>query len=64
MTHQVKVVLGFVLIGVGLLGLLLPVMPGIPLLVAGVALVGADHPWIKPMKERLLTWRRHWTKRF
>jgi uncharacterized membrane protein YbaN (DUF454 family) len=63
MTHRIRIVLGFVLIAMGVLGLLLPLMPGIPLLLAGVALVGVDHPWIKPVKERFLSLRRKWTLR-
>ncbi len=62
MRHQARTVLGFVLIGIGLLGLVLPLMPGIPLLIAGVALVGTNHPWIKPLKEHLTKWRARMTR--
>lgn len=54
--------MGLILIGLGVLGLLLPVIPGIPLLVAGVALVGSNHPWIRPLAARLRVWRRKWKR--
>ncbi len=53
----IRVGLGFALIVAGVLGLLLPVVPGIPLLIAGVAMVGVDHPWIRPLVGRLRAWR-------
>lgn len=37
---------GYTLIAVGLAGVLLPVLPGIPILAAGVALLGAGHPLV------------------
>ncbi len=59
-TH--RTVAGLILIGLGLIGLLLPVMPGIPLLIAGVALMGARHPWVRPAMARLRAWRRLWRR--
>jgi uncharacterized membrane protein YbaN (DUF454 family) len=43
---------------VGLLGMLLPVMPGIPFLIAGVAMVGVDHPVLRPFRRFLARFRR------
>ncbi len=60
--HHVKIVLGFLLIGLGVLGLLLPLLPGIPLLLAGLALVGTEHRWIRRLKAFVLTRRRKWTR--
>lgn len=60
--RTIRTVIGLILIGVGLLGLLVPVMPGIPLLIAGVALVGSNHPLIRPAIARLRTWRRKWRR--
>jgi len=44
---------GFALIAVGLAGLVLPIIPGIPLLAAGAALLGANHPFIRSCREWL-----------
>ncbi len=49
---------GLALMGVGLIGLVVPIIPGIPLLIAGVALVGPDHPVVKRLRDRLHKWRR------
>jgi uncharacterized protein YqgC (DUF456 family) len=49
---------GLALIGMGLLGIFVPVVPGIPLLIAGVALMGANHPWVRPFMARFRLWRR------
>ena len=49
---------GFTLIAFGLLGTLLPIMPGIPLIIAGIALVGSEHPWVRPFVPRLRSRRR------
>jgi uncharacterized protein len=57
MGGTIRVGVGFALIAAGLLGLLLPVVPGIPLLIAGVAMVGVDHPWIRPVMARFRGWR-------
>lgn len=52
-----RVVMGVLLIVVGILGTLLPVIPGVPLLIAGVALIGPKHPLIRPYVERFERWR-------
>ncbi len=54
----IRTVVGLLLILVGLLGLLLPVMPGIPFLIAGVAMVGIDHPVLRPFRRLLTRFRR------
>jgi len=46
---------GIALIVVGGIGVVLPVIPGIPLLAAGLALVAPDHP--------LVRWGRGWLAR-
>ncbi len=60
MWRTIRTVIGLILIVLGLLGLLVPVIPGIPLLIAGVALVGSNHPLIRPVIARLRVWRRKW----
>lgn len=52
-----RVVAGVLLVVVGVLGTLLPVIPGVPLLIAGVALIGPKHPLIRPFVERFERWR-------
>jgi len=54
----VRTVAGLLLIVVGLLGMLLPVMPGIPFLIVGVAMVGVDHPVLRPFRRFLARFRR------
>ncbi|MBA2703656.1 MAG: DUF454 family protein [Blastocatellia bacterium] len=49
---------GFLMIALGLIGLVLPIMPTIPFLLAGVALLGRDHPVVRPFIERLDRWRK------
>lgn len=52
-----RVVAGVLLVAVGVLGLVLPIIPGVPLLIAGVALLGPEHPLVRPFAERLERWR-------
>ena len=63
MWRTIRVIAGVLLIGQGLIGMLMPVLPGIPLLLAGVALLGSDHPWVRPIMARLRLWRRKGTQR-
>jgi hypothetical protein len=56
--RKVRTVTGLTLIGLGVLGILLPIIPGAPLLIVGVALVGANHPWVRPFTVRLRAWRQ------
>ena len=49
---------GFLMIALGLIGLVLPIMPTIPFLLAGVALLGRDHPVVRPFIKRLDRWRK------
>jgi uncharacterized membrane protein YbaN (DUF454 family) len=49
---------GVGLLVVGVLGCLLPVMPGIPFLVAGAGLLGANHPLIR--RSRAWMERKGW----
>jgi len=53
-------VLGWICIFLGLLGLLLPLLQGIPLLVLGIALVGRRHPLIRWASVRLKLGLRRW----
>jgi uncharacterized membrane protein YbaN (DUF454 family) len=53
-----RTVIGFVLIAVGLVGLVLPLLPGIPLLILGVTMVGIDHPLLQPVRRFIARFRR------
>ena len=44
---------GIVLIAAGLAGLLLPIIPGVPLLLAGAALLGPHHKIVRHGREWL-----------
>jgi uncharacterized membrane protein YbaN (DUF454 family) len=54
---MLAVIAGFGLLAVGVLGTLLPIIPGIPFLILGAALIGKDHPLIRPFAERIERWR-------
>lgn len=62
MRRHLKVVGGCTLIFVGLVGMVLPIIPGIPILVAGVAILGTDHPIIRPFARRIEQLRQRYTK--
>jgi uncharacterized membrane protein YbaN (DUF454 family) len=49
---------GIGLLLVGVLGCLLPVMPGIPFLIAGIGLLGSSHPIVSRGRGWLI--RRGW----
>lgn len=55
--RRIRVVTGLTLIGLGMIGTLVPIIPGVPLFIAGVALAGPDHPLVRRLKERLKQWR-------
>jgi hypothetical protein len=40
-------VFGYLLLAAGVAGLLLPFVPGVPLLAAGVVMLGRDHPLVR-----------------
>lgn len=44
---------GFILIGIGLIGFLIPIMPSIPFILAGIGLIGADNPRLKPLMDKI-----------
>ena len=55
--NAARVVLGVVLCVAGVLGTLLPIIPGVPLIIAGVALLGSDHWLVRPVAQRVERWR-------
>ena len=50
---RVREIGGFALISVGLAGLLVPVIPGIPLIAAGVGVLGSEHSFVRRWRIRL-----------
>ena len=53
---MLRVSAGIALIVVGVIGVVPPVIPGIPLLAAGLALVAPDHPLVRWGRVRLARW--------
>lgn len=46
-------VTGFACLAVGVVGCVLPIIPGIPLLFAGLGLLAVDYPWAARLRDRL-----------
>ena len=40
-------VIGFTLLAAGLVGFVFPIIPGIPLLIAGLAVLGTEYAWAR-----------------
>lgn len=59
---RVRSVGGILLVVVGLLGLVVPIIPGIPLMMAGVAVLGRNHPLVRPALGWLRRQREAWRK--
>ena len=57
---------GWILVIFGVAGLLLPVLPGAPLLIAGLVMLSADHDWARNCLGKVKIWtqklNRHQTK--
>ena len=54
--------IGLLLLGVGAIGCVLPVIPGVPFLLGAVALLGPSHPRIQPWLKRLEQWHK-WVRK-
>lgn len=55
--QKIKIALGIALCVVGIAGTLLPIFPGVPFILAGVALIGADHPLVLRAKAKFNRWK-------
>jgi uncharacterized protein len=49
---------GWILLVLGAAGLMLPVLPGVPLLIAGLVMLSADHRWARNCLRRVKLWAR------
>ena len=47
---------GWIFLILGVAGLLLPVLPGVPLLIAGLVLLSADHRWARYCLRKVKLW--------
>jgi uncharacterized membrane protein YbaN (DUF454 family) len=48
-----KTLIGYGLLLLGIMGCLLPIIPGIPFLLGGAAILGWEHPLIRPWAKYL-----------
>lgn len=58
MLKHIRTVAGYALIAVGVAGMPIPIFPGTPFLLAGVALLGRDRPIVRSFINRMERWRR------
>ena len=63
--RHIRAPLGIVVLILGAVGIVVPIVPGVPLLISGVALLGKDHPivracttWVHRCRARLTVGRR------
>jgi uncharacterized membrane protein YbaN (DUF454 family) len=53
---RTRTAIGYALLVAGVAGVLLPIVPGTPFLIAAVAVLGSEHPVIRPWKDRVDRW--------
>ena len=62
---RVREAIGLMLLSVGIVGCVLPVIPGLPFLLGAIAVLGPSHPKVKPWIKRIQQWfslaRKHGT---
>jgi uncharacterized protein YqgC (DUF456 family) len=56
--HVARIAGGYTLLGIGVAGLFLPVIPGTLLIIAGAAMLGWDLKKIKGVRDRVVSWWR------
>jgi uncharacterized membrane protein YbaN (DUF454 family) len=49
---------GWILVVLGVAGLILPFLPGVPLLIAGLVMLSADYRWARNCLRRVKLWAR------
>ena len=55
--RMIHTVGGLVLVGLGVAGMIVPIVPGIPLAIAGVVLLRSNHSVVGSVMEHLKRWR-------
>lgn len=55
--QKIKITVGIALCVVGIVGTIVPVVPGVPIILAGAALMGANHPWVLRVKQVVKSWK-------
>ena len=50
---RLREISGFALISVGVTGLVVPFIPGIPLIAAGVGVLGSEHSFVRHWRSKL-----------
>ena len=53
-----RIASGFVLLALGVIGLFLPILQGVLMILAGLAVLGKDLPWSRAITERLAAFVR------
>lgn len=48
-----RIASGFLLLGLGVIGLFLPILQGVLMILAGLAVLGKDLPWSRAITDRL-----------
>ena len=56
MTAHSKHIAAYVCLAMGIAGLALPLLPGIPFLLVGLKLLGPDHPVTRPLAQLIQRW--------
>ncbi len=56
--RAVRIVVGFGLLGFGVIGLFLPVLQGVLMILGGLAILSRDVPWARRITDRLSRWLR------
>ena len=58
-----RIASGFLLLGLGVIGLFLPILQGVLMILAGLAVLGKDLPWSRAITERLASYVRRRSSR-
>ena len=62
MRPELRKACGIALIVIGAIAMPFPIVPGIPIVLAGAAMLGHDHPLVRPFATWLRDRRAKWTQ--